>query len=187
MAYGFESRELHNLIGRLRWNINRQFISNVTFRQVKNILQTTGAKFNNRNYNVLQQGVEPSLTYVYRSKLRAALIYAYTHKKNTIDSAAKSINNGVTAEVRYNILSNSTVNAKFTFNQISFNGYPGAAHSTVGYILLEGLLPGKNYLWNIDYTKRLAGNIEVSFQYEGRRPASAPVVHVGRASLRAVF
>ncbi|MEO5984729.1 MAG: hypothetical protein ABIP80_04445, partial [Ferruginibacter sp.] len=107
LAYGFESRELHNLISRLRWNLNRQFISNLALKQVKNILKTTGAKFNNRNYNVLQYSVEPSLTYVYRSKLRATIIYAYTQKRNTIDSAEKSINNAVITEVRYNILSNS--------------------------------------------------------------------------------
>jgi len=187
LAYGFESRDLHHLISRLRLNLTRSFISNFTFREIKNILNTTGAKFNNRNYNILQHSFEPSLTYVYKSKLRAAITYSYTQKRNTIDSLERSLNNALTADLRYNILSSSTVNAKFTFNQISFNAYQGGANSTVGYILLDGLLPGKNYLWNIDYTKRLAGNIEVSFQYEGRKPGSAQVVHVGRASVRAVF
>lgn len=187
LAYGFEGRELENLLGRIRLNINKNFITNLTLRQVNNRLSTTGVKFNNRNYKVLQHGAEPSLTYVFKSNLRALIGYSFTEKKNLIDSMERSFNHALTADVKYNILSTSTITTRLTFNQIDFQGYAGSANSTVGYILLDGLLPGKNLLWNIDYTKRVAGNIEFSFQYEGRKPGTGTAIHTGRASVRAVF
>lgn len=187
LSYGFESRKLRNLLGKIRWNFNKNISSSINLRQVKNVLTTSNTKFNNRNYLILQNSIEPSIAYIYKSNFRLSLSYNFADKKNQIDSLEKAVTHSVIANLRYNILNNSTLNARVTLNQINFKAYSGAANTTVGYIILDGLLPGKNYLWDVEYTKRFAGNFEVSIQYEGRKPGSAKTVHVGRASIRAIL
>jgi hypothetical protein len=186
LNYGFESSKLRDLTLKGRWNLNRSIATSFTNKYVLNQLSTPS--FANRNYRIKEFSAEPSVSYIYKSDFRVSLIYTYDKKQNQIDFKESAINNEIAAEVRYNVLSNSTLNGRFSFNNISFNSNGGSgANSTAGYILLDGLLPGKNYLWNIELTKRLAGNIEVNLQYEGRKPGSAPTVHTGRASVRAIF
>ncbi|MBS1512215.1 MAG: hypothetical protein JST86_15305 [Bacteroidetes bacterium] len=187
LSYGFESRKQRNLSGKVRWNLNRNFSTNIGFRQGINELNTSGVKFNNRNYHVEQNSIDPSLVYSYKSTFRVSITYSLQNKRNTIDSMEKATANALIAEMLYSILNNSTLNAKFTLNQINFTAYPGAANTTVGYVLLDGLLPGKNYLWNVDYTRKLAGNFEVNIQYEGRKPGDGRIIHTGRAAIRAIL
>ncbi|MEO6720254.1 MAG: hypothetical protein ABIN67_07795 [Ferruginibacter sp.] len=186
LTYGVESRKLSNVTFKARWNVSRKFTGNLTLRSVINGLNTP--KFDNRNYEVEQKVAEPSLSYVNGTNIRITVAYNYNEKKNTIGFLEKSVNNSLLTDIKYNVLSSSTISARFSYNAIKFDyAQGGSPNSTVGYIMLDGLLPGNNYLWNLEYTKRLAGNIEMSIQYDGRKPGNTRTVHIGRASIRAIL
>ncbi len=187
LAYGFETQVVNTFQSRIRASLRKSLVASIYFKQVKNILTTQAIKFGNKNYDVLQSSIEPNLSYVYKSNVRATIGYSFSQKNNRIDSMEKSINNALIAEIKYNILASSSINLKFTYNNIYFFGYQGASNTTVGYLLLDGLLPGKNYLWEANVSKRFAGNWELNFQYQGRKSGIAKPIHNGTASLRAFF
>ncbi|MDQ6890119.1 MAG: hypothetical protein M3Z56_07575, partial [Bacteroidota bacterium] len=185
LNYGFEGRKLRDITLKGRWNLSRSIATSLTNKYIKNELNTPS--FANRNYRIDEVSAEPSVSYIYRSDFRVSLIYTYDKRQNTIDLMEKAINNSIAAEVRYNVLSTGTLNGRFSLNNIKYNGGPASTNTTVGYIILDGLLPGKNYLWNLELTKRIAGNIEVNLQYEGRKPGDTKTIHTGRASVRAIL
>lgn len=187
LAYGLENRITSNVSTRLRYALNKSLLTNIVFTDGNNILNTANSKFSNKNYKIKQYKIEPNITYIYKSNFRASFGYSYSSKENKIDSLESSVNQSLNANMRYNVLSNSTISTKFIYSEINYKGFPGSTNSTVGYILLEGLLPGSNYLWNLDFTKRLPGNIELSIQYEGRKPGNTRTIHTGRASIKALF
>ena len=127
--------------------------------------------------------MEPRFTFTKGTIFRAQVSYKLDDKKNT-EGNEKSTANSFSSEIKYNVLSNTSLSGKFTYSQIQYNSAP---NTSVSYIMLDGLLPGKNFLWTIDLTKRLTSFLELSFQYEGRKAGTSGTVHVGRAQLRALL
>ena len=117
--------------------------------------------------------------------------YSYDKKENdtAFNGGQKAISNALNFETKYNVLRSASIEAKFTYNTIDFSSthVVNGANSTVGYTMLNGLLPGKNFLWNLGFTKTLLNNLELRFEYEGRKPGNARTVHRGTASLNALF
>ena len=187
LTYGFESRELKEWNLKARWSVNRELLLDVTTRSGENILFTP--KFENRNYRIGIASIEPRASFTRKTNLRLSLSYKMEEKENEIGFNEKAFSQSVISELKYNVLQNGSIGGKLTYNRISYSTKDPAAgtNSTVGYILLDGLLPGNNMLWNLELTKRLSNNLELNFQYEGRKPGESRTVHVGRASLRALF
>jgi len=185
LTYGYQTQMLNEWNLRTRLSLSRSFLINATFKKGINQLFTTSKNFDNSNYNVDQYSLEPDISYTRKSNFRITLGYKYNDKKNApAYGGEKYFSNSINTDIKYNILQNTSLQGKFTFSDIS---YTGNTNSTVSYIILDGLLPGKNYLWNIDLTKKLGSNLELSVQYEGRKPGEGRTIHTGRASLRAIL
>ena len=183
LTYGYESRRLNNWILKWRWNLSQSFSFDVNTIKGLNALYTP--KFNNRNYELEIYSIEPRLSFIRKTNFRLITSYKYESKKNLpAYGGEKSTSHSLNAEAKYNVLQTSSISAKFTLDNISYNDIP---NTTVSYIMLNGLLPGSNYIWNITLTKRLLNNLEINIQYDGRKPGSSKTVHVGRAGITALF
>jgi hypothetical protein len=184
LTYGLESRALTDWTIRSRLNITRKFTFETIGKTGFNQLITGNPKFDNRNYRVNQYSIEPRLTYTRGASFRIIGGYKYNNKTNQQGSGERYHAGSWNTDVKYNILQSASLQGKFTYSTISF---PYPATSTVSYIMLEGLQPGRNLLWSLDLTKRLGKNLEMNIQYEGRKPGENRVIHIGRASLRAIL
>jgi hypothetical protein len=187
LTYGYESRKINDWTTKFRWNMSKSISMNINGRKGMNALYTPNAQFDNRNYELDIKSIEANLIFIRGSAFRVTSGYKIENKKNVpLYGGEEAISNSINIESKYNVLQNSAIAGRFTFNKIDYTAQ-SAASSTVSYIMLDGLLPGKNYLWSLSFTKRLINNLEISFQYDGRKPAGAKTVNIGRVTATALF
>jgi hypothetical protein len=185
LTHGFETRELNDYVLRFRKNFGKKFTSELMGRLGNNQLITPNPKFDNRNYDINQYAIEPRFTYTNGTVFRTAIAYRFDDKKNNIAVDAQKANiHSLIFDAKYNVVQSSVLTGRFTMSSIDFNG---PTNNTVAFIMLDALQPGQNYLWNIEFTRRLANMFEISFNYEGRKAGDTRTVHIGRAALRAVL
>lgn len=183
LTYGLETRTLRELNQKLRWNISKRWSTLLNTRFIRNQLQTP--KFNNRNFLISQFSLEPVVSLQQGTSYRFSLSYKYDLKENKEGLKERAEIHSLIMEMRYNVLSNSTINGRFQYSGIGFTG--GSTNTTVAFTMLDALLPGRNFIWNLDFTKRLSNNTEISVQYNGRKPGTGKVIHTGQAAVRALF
>lgn len=187
LTYGYETRQTIDWTAKLRWNLSSSITFDVNGKSGKNALFTPS--FGNRNYELMVYNVEPRLAFIRGTVFRLQSSYKRETKKNRpLYGGEESVSNALQLETKYNVLQNSSLAAKFTYNNIRYRA-PAATpkNLSVEYILLDALRPGANYLWSLEFTKRLLNNVEINLQYEGRKPADTRTIHVGRAAIRALF
>lgn len=138
-----------------------------------------------QSYDYTFQSWAPTVQYVPNTQWRVEWRYNWEHKQNAIDAGGESYSEqAITGMLNWSRLATMRLEISCTCKYIRFRG---ATSSAAGFSMLEGLMPGRNWLWHIGCTRRLAGNIELDFIYEGRKTGTARVIHTGTATIRAVF
>lgn len=184
LTYGIDQRSAKEQQWRARYNLTRQVALGSSWKYGNRSFSSQFLE--TRNYVINYQVLEPMLTALFRhNQFRLVGSYKYDSRKNQPSFGnEKAQAHSLQLESKYNILSSGSIGTRFTFTTIRYNG---VANSTIGYTMLDGLQAGKNYIWHVSFDRRLSKSVEMTLEYDGRKSASTPTVHTGRASVRAVF
>ncbi|MCH2022768.1 MAG: hypothetical protein MK207_09845 [Saprospiraceae bacterium] len=199
LSTGFETRNFTEYMLRQRLNIKPGSITNgkkptLAMRNIRLQALLTGALgfqgnqsefFPSRDFNVEFYRLEPQFSFLYKKFLRVILKYKFDYKENQIGNRELLRSHDVTTEITYNKTSKTNIRASFSIVQMEYNGDPT---SPVGYTMTQGLQSGSNYLWKIGISQALSSSIQMTISYEGRKTGDdSPIIHVGRAEIRANF
>ncbi len=140
--------------------------------------------FSNRNFDLKVQELQPKLSFLYNKNHRLTAFYQYKDKVNTLESFEELLQHKIGLEYFFSSLKKNQISANFNLFQ---NNFIGNQNSPVGYQMLEGLQPGKNYTWNVLVNQKINSLLTLNLSYLGRKSPTAKTIHTGMVQLRANF
>lgn len=139
--------------------------------------------FTSNNYSIEETGIKPSFSWQPGTTFRWTMLFQYSEKDNVL-SVEQAIVRKAGTELKFSKSGKGLVMLQFNMLQIS---YEGETNSSLGYIMLEGLQPGRNFTWGFSIQRTLGSNMQLNFIYDGRASEDNPVVHTGNVQVRVFF
>lgn len=190
LTNGLETKVLRSQLLRWRYNFHPAwtFFNDNTWSEKSN----ASAFFSSRDYQIRAFETEASLAFQPSTQFRISAIYKYNEKYNllqTLNAGGEPINqkallNTLAMELRYNQTEKGSFTARMDYIRISYND---VENSSIAYEMMNGLNSGDNYTWELVYQRNLNSNIQLSFNYNGRKNNTSNAVHIGGAQIRAFF
>ncbi len=183
LTNGIESRQTLNRALKTRWNITRVYT--LTLLGANGIKTNLSEFFSNRNFFLNTYEFEPKFSVQPSVKFRASVFYNYEQKTNdTIYGGEELVSQTVGTELRYNVAAKGSFRATFSYidNQFSITN-----NTALAYEMMEGLEPGTNMTWELNYQQNLSKHMQLSVNYNGRASDNSPVIHTGGVQVRAFF
>ena len=167
-------------------NFNHKFAKSwlITFEGSTSKNESLNENFATRNFELDELRFEPKLSYLFNENARFDVFYKFTSKDNVIgdEESLEQSNYGVS--FTYNNAQKIAMTGEFNYFANTYNGNP---NTPVGYQILEGLQPGKNFTWSLLVQKKLTKFLDLNLNYFGRKTESSRVIHTGTVQLKAYF
>lgn len=183
LASGFDSRRVAFHEANARWNITPKFSIVCT---VQDGVKASLADYTSgRDYSIDYSWLKSSLSYQPSTNFRVTLDSRIVRKINAAELALEScMIQDIGTTFKYNQTDKGSLQGSFKLLKIDFEGNENTA---AGFEMLEALRPGINYTWNFGYQKTVSKNLQLTFQYLGRKSENSRMIHSGGMELRAFF
>ncbi|HSZ71357.1 MAG TPA: hypothetical protein VK750_01690, partial [Cytophagaceae bacterium] len=184
---GFEKKDQHE------WNVAARY--NASSYAALRLTGTNGLKSTfsdflaTRNYEISYLQLKPEISFQPKNTVRFSILGGCTFKRNVFEGGSgekvELYDGGF--ELKLNKLSQRNITSTIKYIRIDADFKDTPLSSPLGYEMLDALLPGNNFTWNISWQEKLANGLQFSFSYEGRKSDGSKAVHIGRMQLSALF
>lgn len=181
LTSGFEAQEQRDVrvAGRMlvtpAWNLSLSLLS--TNRNLSSNFLT------NRNYRLTGLETTPEFTYQPDARYRVTLSTGLASRFNLTEAQEARVEKAG-AEFRWAKVGSRSVTALVRVTNIQ---YDGDRTSPATYDLLEGLLPGTNYTWTLNWQQSILNGLQLTLSYDGRQSQGQQMIHLGRMQVTALF
>jgi hypothetical protein len=180
---GLEARENKFSNHRFRWSPGNRFIINGETRVGKK--ESNTAFYSTRNYRIRYFEIEPKFSYQPNAAFLISLLYKRSEKNNDEGlGGERAISETAGLDLKYNVANKGSFQANVKFILIKFDGIQ---NTSVAFEMQEGLKNGNNYTWGLTYQRTLSNNMQINFNYDGRKTADTKTIHIGGVQVRVFF
>jgi len=167
-------------------NFNHKFATSwlINFQSALNENESISQNYTSKNYNIDEILFNPKLSYLLNDNTRFDIYYQHTNKDNTIGGLETLKQQKYGAS--FTISKNQKGAIIGEFNYFS-NDYSGNPNSPVGYQMMQGLQPGKNFTWSLLAQKKITKFLDLNLSYLGRKTETSKTIHTGTVQLKAYF
>ncbi len=186
ISNGFEARDRSKLELNSRVNIERDYTLNLSLGREE--ITSRSDFLEGRNYGILEKKVVTGLIWQPSRFWRLTTSYSHSIKFQPEDAEQDndygSAINRAGFGFRYSKARANNFDITLRYHHIKFSGLENSA---LGYELLEGLKPGNNLSWSLNWQKKLFAGLQMNISYEGRKSGDLNAIHVGRMQMTAFF
>jgi hypothetical protein len=167
-------------------NFNHKFETSwlISLQSSFDVNESGSENFESKNFNIEEVRFNPKLSYLLNDNTRFDVFYQYKNKDNTIGDfeSLQQQKYGVSFAFANN--QKAAISGEFNVFSNTFEGNP---NTPVGYQMMEGLQPGKNFTWSLLAQKKLTKFLDLNLTYFGRKTETSNTIHTGTVQLRAYF
>ncbi|MEP4534546.1 MAG: hypothetical protein ABJ004_15750 [Cyclobacteriaceae bacterium] len=183
LTSGFELRERMDWVTNLRYAMGQGLI--VRFKGGLGETTNESDFLDTRNFRLNRYSWAPELVWQFDNSFRVSGKYAF-RSKNQAHTEIKQSSSVSDYSVSSTWVRGGKGNLNIQLQWLSID-FEGEKNSYLGYELLEGLQPGQNKKWNINWQQSINRGLQLTIQYNGRKSAGIKPIHTGTMQLTAFF
>ncbi|WP_207435883.1 hypothetical protein [Sabulibacter ruber] len=166
----------------VRVNLTEVFSSRLNVTRSKR--ESASNYLTTKNFLIRSWEAMPELSYQPNQTIRFTGSYQWMNKDNELGDQEQAQFHELGTETRISQVGKRTVTGIVKYINIK---YTGLDTSPVAFEMLNGFRPGNNLTWNLALQQRLSSGLNITLDYDGRKPQGIRTIHTGRMQVSVLF